>query len=409
MKKISRKDLQGLRRHFPVLTEDEMRHYVGGYDGGYSGGGTGNDWLNQGFYFVDPDGNFHWYRGYTQEELNYWEGNWPGGWVAGWGYVAPDSFIYGTYPDNNYNPWGDNSLWGYDSFWGYGYSSIYGYLGWPGTGFPGYYGLYGSYGYNANNNQENTGTWGGGGSSSSTDSITAAVNSFMDELTSLLKQSFTNLIAGSAEIAHEAYKEVRDFLQQHPGAIDTLRDYMSEVEVYVPVETDPNKMTWVDLFNIWLFEKETVNMRKDEKGNFLFTFEDDAQTTKDLQTQEGVQQARDKAIAQIKEGDLSSFKKSWAYDVDEFVDGIVDMNTATSFLGSYNTEVVITDNHDGTYTLKYTVKNTTGWESGTRLRVDHEGDNIHDAIIPNCERGEGIGLGGTIHEKWTWSETITIK
>lgn len=70
MKKVSWKNLQGLRRQFSVLTEDEMRHYVGGYDGGYSGGGTGDDWLNHGFYFVDPEGNYHWYRGYTQEELN---------------------------------------------------------------------------------------------------------------------------------------------------------------------------------------------------------------------------------------------------------------------------------------------------------------------------------------------------
>lgn len=247
------------------------------------------------------------------------------------------------------------------------------------------------------------------GERGSISSNTATTNSFLDDLTTLLKQSFTNLVTGSAEIAHEVYDKVSDFLQQHPGATDTIRDYMHQVEGYVKVETDPNKMTWIDLFNIWLFERETSNMSVDENGNLVFAFEDNAQTTKELQTQEGVLQARDKAIAQIKDGNLSDVKSSWTYDVDEFIDGVTNMNTATSFLGSYNTKVVIVDNHDGTYTLNYIVINPTGWESGTRLRVNHDkDDNTHDAIIPDCDRGEGVGLGGTISEKWTWSETITI-
>ena len=94
MKKISRKDLQGLRRQFPVLSKDDMRHYVGGYDGGgYFSGGTGygwgdgygdfgggsggywggssdsyydnafNYWLTSGNYFYDENGNFFWSNG----------------------------------------------------------------------------------------------------------------------------------------------------------------------------------------------------------------------------------------------------------------------------------------------------------------------------------------------------------
>lgn len=83
------------------------------------------------------------------------------------------------------------------------------------------------------------------------------------------------------------------------------------------------------------------------------------------------------------------------------------MNTATSFLGSYNTKVEIINNNDGTYQLNYEVSNDSGWESATRLRVSHE-HSYHDGIIPNSKRGEGIGLGGTISEKWQWSETIMI-
>ena len=94
MKKISRKDLQGLRRQFPVLSKDDMRQYVGGYDGGgYFSGGTGygwgdgygdfgggsggywggssdnyydnafNYWLASGNYFYDENGNFFWSNG----------------------------------------------------------------------------------------------------------------------------------------------------------------------------------------------------------------------------------------------------------------------------------------------------------------------------------------------------------
>lgn len=94
MKKISRKDLQGLRRQYPVLTKCEMRRYVGGYDGGgYFGGGIGygwddgygdfgggsggywggssdnydenafNYWIASGNYYYDENGNFFWSAG----------------------------------------------------------------------------------------------------------------------------------------------------------------------------------------------------------------------------------------------------------------------------------------------------------------------------------------------------------
>lgn len=110
-------------------------------------------------------------------------------------------------------------------------------------------------------------------------------------------------------------------MQQHPGSIDTVRSYMSELGDYVKpiVEDDPDKMDWEDLFNIWMFELETSNIDKDEDGNWILTFTEDAQTTKDLQTQEGVLQARDEAIEHIRDGDYSALDKSWSYDVDEFL------------------------------------------------------------------------------------------
>ena len=387
MKKVGRFSLFELQGDSSIIDKASQKTFVGG--------GSGSS--------TDP---------YTQEEFDsmMYSGHWNGGFVYGMGWVTPQVYIYpnrynyaggyhssgqggggsfwpgGSWPGSGgnsggYNPNHNNYYHGHNGYWGHsGYSNHYGYLG--------------SYGYHFS---------GGGGGGDYVDSTT----SFLDDLKSYLKKSLSSLIAGSAETAHELYEKMSSFMQQHPGSIDTVRSYMSELGDYVKpiVEDDPNKMDWEDLFNIWMFELETSNINP-QSGKFIFT--DDALTTKDLQTQEGVQQARDKAMKQINGGDFSDVHHSWAYDVNEFIDGVTNMNTATSFLGSYNTVVEIINNHNGTYSLQYTVSNTTGWESATRLRVDHDSDGIHDAIIPDSNRGEGIGLGGTISEEWQWSEVVSI-
>lgn len=199
---------------------------------------------------------------------------------------------------------------------------------------------------------------------------------------------------------------------EHPDAVGTVKSYLTELKGLIgpTVESDPNKMGWDDLFSIWLFELKASNMRRDQDTNkILFTFTDDAQTTKDLQQQEGVLKRRAEAIEHIKNGSLERVAEYWTYDVPEFIDGVVTMNEVTSFLGSYHTAIDIQDNHNGTYTLKYTVSNNSGWESATRLRVSHKPGGPHEGIIPDCDRDAALGLGGTISEKWTWSETIIIK
>ena len=361
-------------------------------------------------------------RSYTPQEFGYLinSGQWHGGWVYGMGWVTPEVTIYpnsynysGGYYPSGHNGGGSVPFWpgggwhnGGGNTDGYpGHNSYYNHTNynsnhnnnWGHNGYSNHYSYQGSYGYHFSG--------GGGGGGDVVDSTT----SFLDDLKSYLKKSLSSLIAGSAETAHELYEKMSSFMQQHPGSIDTVRSYMSELGDYVKpiVEDDPDKMDWEDLFNIWMFELETSNISRDENGNILITFMEDAQTTKDLQTQEGVLRARDEAIERIQNGDFSNLNKAWSYDVDEFFDGIMTMNTATSFLGSYNTKVEIINNNDGTYQLNYEVSNDSGWESATRLRVSHE-HSYHDGIIPNSKRGEGIGLGGTISEKWQWSETIMI-
>ncbi len=157
-----------------------------------------------------------------------------------------------------------------------------------------------------------------------------------------------------------------------------------------------------DITNIWLFELGNYY-----GANNPIRFGGNARTTKDLQKQEGVLEARQKAIAAAQQGKPSE-SHGWKYGQKEFYDGINQGNVATSFLGSYTTVVDIAYNGDGTVTLNYSVSNVSGWESGTRLRKDHDNNGNHDAIIPNKQRGTGINLGGNVKQVWTWSEVVPI-
>lgn len=79
MKKITRKDFEGLRQQYPVLTQDEMRRYVDGY----SDSSCNGDWFASELYLSDfgvsvfSSGG---YGGYDDSyEFEYWGGNTGGG------------------------------------------------------------------------------------------------------------------------------------------------------------------------------------------------------------------------------------------------------------------------------------------------------------------------------------------
>ncbi|MEO4963519.1 hypothetical protein ABHZ67_03495, partial [Bacteroides thetaiotaomicron] len=80
MKKITKKDLRGLKQLFPMLGKAEMRHYVGGYSNGYWNG----NWNNPYSYFD--------YGGYTGYNGYYYDGS---------GYRLPEVTVYGYYPNHN--------------------------------------------------------------------------------------------------------------------------------------------------------------------------------------------------------------------------------------------------------------------------------------------------------------------
>lgn len=167
MKKISKKDLKGLKQLFPMLGKEEMRHYVGGYLGGYWSG----NW--NGFY------SYFDYGGYTGDNGYYYDGS---------GYRLPEVTIYGYYPYQNQDggdfwpifptrPWDDSNT-GYPYYNGQsGYGGPWSYYGNPyGNGDFGYGYYYNNYYGGGSNGSSNVyyytqeeydtmvanGTWNGG-------------------------------------------------------------------------------------------------------------------------------------------------------------------------------------------------------------------------------------------------------
>ncbi|MBL4606132.1 MAG: hypothetical protein JKY02_10865 [Flavobacteriaceae bacterium] len=173
--------------------------------------------------------------------------------------------------------------------------------------------------------------------------------------------------------------------------------FYSNVTTQSKTSDDTNSLTaeWTDLFNMWLFEL----------GPSPINFQNNDATTISLQTQEGVIEARGAARLLVSQGNFNIPTHSWQYGQQEFYDGIVGGNIATAFLGSYTTSITAGQNANGTVTYTFTVENTSGWASASRLRIDNDGDGTHDAIISNKNRGVGILLGGNFEQEWTWSET----
>lgn len=219
----------------------------------------------------------------------------------------------------------------------------------------------------------------------------------------ILRQAVANGITSTAEVMHKIYKKLSQIAQQYPSSISYINIVVDEFREIAEEEFDTNPQTldWLDLFGIWLFElgqypQNTIN------------FDGNDTTTESLKQQEGVNEARQLALNKIANNDLidPTVSHPWTYGQGEFYDGMANGNIATSFLGSYGTNITITQNTDGSYTLTFTVSNPSTWESATRLRIDNDNDGNHDGIFPNKNRGDGIHLGGTINQTWIWTEIV---
>ena len=206
-----------------------------------------------------------------------------------------------------------------------------------------------------------------------------------------LKKLITNSVTGTAE-------SIYNFLQKHPlSKTDiTIINYLiapvkrSAASV---VDTNTKTMGWLDLAMAWLFEL----------GPPQFKFKDGDNTTEEIKTHHGVNEARKKAITACKNKESSPISYHWGYNVNEFWASIIEVDTAAEFLGSYDVEVSFDSK---CCKFKFKAINKTGWESGTRFRKGKKPGGPHLGIISNRARGSGgIQLGGTIMETWEWTET----
>jgi hypothetical protein len=230
------------------------------------------------------------------------------------------------------------------------------------------------------------------------------IANFLNALKAGAKKNIADAITSSAEYAHKVYNDLSSLVNQNPEALETANFALGIVSKGVQAATNKNtdKMGWGDITNIWLMELGDYN-----DTDKPLRFGQNARTTRDIQGQEGVNVARQKALGAFSEG-RGRVSHQWTYGQKEFYDGVSQANVATSFLGSYSTVVDIAYNSNGTATLTYTVSNTTGWESGTRLRKAASPGGQHQAIIPDKARGEGIHLGGNVKQVWTWTEVVPV-
>jgi RHS repeat-associated protein len=177
----------------------------------------------------------------------------------------------------------------------------------------------------------------------------------------LLKKAIANGITTTAEYAASTYRQLSGLANKYPSSIGYVNVFVKGAAKTAEALRNMNTETmgWTDLTNVWLFELG------DYKNNTI-QFGPNAATTKELQHQEGVSQVRKIALSKIKSGEFregGSVGKGWTYGQKEFYDGIEEGNLAMSFFGSYTTRIAVDNNKDGSYTLNFTVSNTTGWES----------------------------------------------
>jgi hypothetical protein len=209
-----------------------------------------------------------------------------------------------------------------------------------------------------------------------------------------LKKTIADAVTSGAELSHKVFMQVASLAQEHPWLINALNDIIDAArpELAKLVNTNTDTLTWRDLVMIWLLELN---------GNPV-VFGPNANTTKVLKEQEGVQKARELAT-NAKVGDTVHY--TWVYGQREFWTGLTEGNWCTSFLGSYDVTVEIVQGKGGKCVNKFTVTNKTSWESGTRLRKAAQPGGQHQPIIPNRDRGgAGIHLGGNMRQEWHWEE-----
>ena len=266
------------------------------------------------------------------------------------------------------------------------------------------------------------------------------------EIIQKLQQAVSEGITSTAEAAHKLYVVLTKLQNLYPSATSDINTFVINpirISMLQLTNTNVDQMQWMDLLLVWTFElggnydgmvnNSDLNPNNDAVLINIHGIDkplisgdgtnDPNKNVKDLSepfdvsqipdSQQGsVNAVRQLALQSIQNNQIpapplqSSFSSTFSYGQNEFYDGISNLNIATAFLGSYSVSAVVTNNMDGTYDITFELSNTTGWESGTRLRKDGPDSNSqHDAVIPNKPRGSGINMGGNIKQNFKWTET----
>lgn len=142
------------------------------------------------------------------------------------------------------------------------------------------------------------------------------IRRFLNGLKASSKRNIAEAITDAAEYAHKAYEDLSTFAKKNPGSVKAVNVALSALggSVNQMTELNPDKMTWLDLTLVWLFE-----LGSSEK----IEFGGNALLTKDLMDEEGVNNARAEANKRLENGENSfTVNKVWAYGQDAFYSGI---------------------------------------------------------------------------------------
>jgi hypothetical protein len=109
-------------------------------------------------------------------------------------------------------------------------------------------------------------------------------------------------------------------------------------------------------------------------------------------------------VAQGRTGPVKT--DSWGFGPEDAFPTVLSGNALQFVLGSYDPQVTVVGNDDGSYTLQFLVKNMSGWESATRYRNGPPGQPNLGVFDDRRRDRYGLHLGGNLWEEFYWTETV---
>jgi len=220
-------------------------------------------------------------------------------------------------------------------------------------------------------------------------------------------QSLVVAVPAGAEVMYQGYSAASSFIADHPNvqaagvAVNDVIDAAKPAAGSVINSQDTNTMSWGDLFGTWALEQG------DYSKDAPIRFGPDAALTQELMHHEGVNNARAKAMEMIAQGRAGPVKTdSWGFGPGDAFPTVLSGNALQFVLGSYDPGVTVVGNDDGSYTLQFLVKNTSGWESATRYRNGPPGQPNLGVFDDRLRGRYGLHLGGNLWEQFYWTETV---